>query len=228
VLIAPSSNSVCFDAVTSGASATGYCALCNDLQSVKSLYTVHHSTTRYALEFTACDWRGTCLCYCSAELLCHLLCDAGHVGHSAAQTRPKHHHDNEVRVFRPLLRSFSRLTQASSKAAHTGHKSEHRHISDTAVSAAADRTTGHVSVQVARAGPFRAGPRKVPAAPPTECGHGAIAFIKCWLDEDGYVAGIAFEGKGGGKGPELCHTRGTHETLFLHEGETITEIISCK
>lgn len=127
------------------------------------------------------------------------------------------------------MRSFTRLTQASSKPAHTGHRSEHRHISDTAVSAAADRTTVSTAVQAARSGPFRAGPpRKLPAAPPTECGHGAIAYIKCWLDDTGYVAGVAFEGKHGGKGPELCHTQGSHETHFLHEGETITEIISCK
>ena len=67
------------------------------------------------------------------------------------------------------------------------------------------------------------------AQPTAQCGQASIAYVKCWLDKDGYVTGIAFEDVDGQHSPSLCDNKGQHqEGGFLYEGETILEIISCR
>lgn len=62
-----------------------------------------------------------------------------------------------------------------------------------------------------------------------DCSQGRVAYIKCWLDENGYVTGLAFENARGTKSPELCNTEGEHqEGGFLYDGESILDIISCR
>jgi hypothetical protein len=143
----------------------------------------------------------------------------------SSQAEPaRHKHDPDSKLVEKVLKSLLKSTSQ-----HSHHKS---HSSHTSSRAALKGYSRHPTVSAA-AGPVIGiadkGRASKPTPPPAECGHGSIAYIKCWLDDAGFVTGLAFESRGGTRGKELCNTAGTHtEGGFLYDGEKILEIISCR
>lgn len=62
------------------------------------------------------------------------------------------------------------------------------------------------------------------------CNQGQVSQIKCWLDAEGYITGLALEDEAGITAPALCRTEADQQTDggALDEGESILEVISCK
>lgn len=64
---------------------------------------------------------------------------------------------------------------------------------------------------------------------PSACNQGKISQIKCWLDADGYITGLAFESEAGITAPALCRVKGqVTDGGALDLGESIVEIMSCR
>lgn len=61
------------------------------------------------------------------------------------------------------------------------------------------------------------------------CKQTHISQIKCWLDTDGYIAGLAFETEAGISAPALCQADGlVTDGVMLDKGEVIVEVVSCR
>ncbi|KAF8072404.1 hypothetical protein HT031_000063 [Scenedesmus sp. PABB004] len=58
---------------------------------------------------------------------------------------------------------------------------------------------------------------------------GRVAGIACWLDDAGYVTGLALEDDYGVKQPPLCGAGGTPDGFIaLHPDEVVTEVVACE
>jgi hypothetical protein len=63
---------------------------------------------------------------------------------------------------------------------------------------------------------------------PRPCSQSQVSQIKCYLDAEGYITGLAVEDEAGITAPALCD-EGVHEDGgVLEQGEAIVEIVSCK
>jgi len=62
------------------------------------------------------------------------------------------------------------------------------------------------------------------------CNQGQVSQIKCWLDDDGYITGLALEDEVGITAPALCRAEAEQQTDggALDEWEIIVEVISCR
>jgi hypothetical protein len=147
-----------------------------------------------------------------------MCCCAGLLGTVSSAAEPARHRGHSYRGVRHRPR-------AEHHHSHFGRSSSSR--------AAARRAAAHAAVYTAQSHQTGVNPHRkrssVSNKPPEKCGHGSISYIKCWLDEAGFVSGVAFESRLGTKGQSLCSTSGKHqEEAFLYDGETILDIIACR
>lgn len=144
-----------------------------------------------------------------------MCCFAGLLGTASSAAEPARHRNRSYRGARHHLRA------------------EHQHSHFGSSSSRPARRAAHAAVQTAQSHQTGVNPNRkrssVSSVPPEKCGHGSISYIKCWLDEAGFVSGVAFESRLGTKGQSLCSTSGKHqEEAFLYDGETILDIIACR
>lgn len=63
---------------------------------------------------------------------------------------------------------------------------------------------------------------------PGACSQGQVSQIKCWLDGEGFITGLAFESEAGITAPAVCGKGLQEDGGTLQQGESIVEIISCR
>lgn len=65
---------------------------------------------------------------------------------------------------------------------------------------------------------------------PSACSQKQISHIKCWLDSDGFVTGLAFESEAGVTSPAMCSAEKGQlvDGGALSEGESILDVVACR